>query len=89
MTELLKGWLVKDGGLLGLSKKRYFILSLAESAGTAHGKNLILDYYTDEDKVTKKGTFLLSLDCNFTKIDNCKFSIKLDLSSSTNRKEGR
>lgn len=89
MTELHHGWLIKDGGMLGLAKKRYFVLSLAESAGTAHGKNLIFDYYTDEDKATKKGTFLLSIDCKFTKLDNNKFSLLLDLSSSKNRKDGR
>lgn len=81
MSVLFEGWLTKDGGALGSSKKRYCVLTVA-----AHGKTFMFDYYTDADKIEKKGTFLLARDCKFTKVGQTSFSI--EVSSSGSRKSG-
>lgn len=81
MSVLFEGWLTKDGGSMGSSKKRYCVLTVA-----AHGKTFMFDYYSDDDKIEKKGTFLLARDSKFSKVGTNSFSI--EVSSSGSRKSG-
>ena len=63
MTFLLEGWLKKDGGKSGYGKPRYCSLKFGNEVFT-------LDYYEDQEKLNKKGTFVIARNSNFKKIAN-------------------
>jgi len=81
MTTLYEGWLTKDGGWMGSSKNRYCVL-----ASVSQGKTFTFDYYLDETKSDKKGTFLVSRNSNFKKVGDYSFTI--EITSSESRKVG-
>jgi uncharacterized protein YbjT (DUF2867 family) len=86
MAQLLEGWLVKDGNGLGGWKNRYCILTFANA-------KFSLDYYVDNSKNDKKGTFVFARKSGFTKAADSgenKFCFSLDVSDadSSSRKAG-
>lgn len=78
---LYQGWLNKDGSAMGSAKKRYFVLNL-------DNESFSLDYYTDDSKADKKGSFLIPQLSKFSRVvgkshaPNCTFSVTVSSSGS-------
>lgn len=66
---------------MGASKNRYCVL-----ASESDGKTFTFDYYVDETKTDRKGTFLVSRSSNFKKVADHSFTI--EVSASESRKTG-
>mmetsp|Transcript_30622 Transcript_30622/g.51739 ORF Transcript_30622/g.51739 Transcript_30622/m.51739 type:complete len:927 (+) Transcript_30622:81-2861(+) len=62
MTTIVEGWLLKDGNtLIGSWKNRYCSLTYDDGAFS-------LDYFEDEHKIQKKGTFNIDRDSGFRRL---------------------